>query len=755
MFEYIINKKYKLDFNQNNIYLYTGAAFDEPKKRAPRLSVKNSKEDVPKPFRIKKRTSETSQQGLSVHTAKNINYIKELEKKNAKENEKPNIVVKVKQLSQKNVEDLVSRLAAKPNKINTEESLNVVARPLRSIRAINDENYQNLMKKRMNQTFNCTTRSEYCKMNKLSVETVLFYFNSGDKHILSYLKSLKFAQITNPSCISFADIIYEFNDSSQIYRNLQPTSVYNHFKGNRQLTCKNKLTENLQRRLISNKKRFYPLTFDFGVADHQEAFKEEYFKIQTFKVLKKHIAYFKRNAQKTMKIIKEGLNSSKQRSNQEFEYFYGSFTTRSKKLIATKRPDFIVSLLNIQQLLDYWKSLKSNQSSIEDDFKITNHKKFSSESRSAIKKLAVIKEDYDKWPLELLEEVGVSEEYWKTPNFYLMYKMYKLHRFFKANSPTYSKNCDLNIWIVKPSSKSKGCGIALSDSKPEVLDICKDSDRIVQKYIERPLTIENSLKFDIRLWVLVTSVKPLIIHYFKDFYIRVCPSEYDNYKLNKIDSHLTNYSLNKDAFSCKNESVRSRAYLVNYLRRTHKVDFDSKIMPRIEKLIVETITTTADSFEHRPNSFELLGFDVLIDQDFKPWLLEVNLSPACDVRADFLKNSVAEMTKFLFNIVYPQLLNKSNDQPNPKDDEQHQSTSITDQFLIQEEGCRNSWQLIWQDTQTSIETPSCYTTFELSGKKLNIDLELSYTRQVKEEYSAKIITRFFKRIVRYKNEKAS
>ena len=51
----------------------------------------------------------------------------------------------------------------------------------------------------------------------------------------------------------------------------------------------------------------------------------------------------------------------------------------------------------------------------------------------------------------------------------------------------------------------------------------------------------------------------------------------------------------------------------------------------------------AEVIENRPNSFELYGFDFVVDADLKLWLIEVNMSPACAERQPWLINMLDDM----------------------------------------------------------------------------------------------------------------
>lgn len=54
---------------------------------------------------------------------------------------------------------------------------------------------------------------------------------------------------------------------------------------------------------------------------------------------------------------------------------------------------------------------------------------------------------------------------------------------------------------------------------------------------------------------------------------------------------------------------------------------------------------------HRGNCFELLGFDVILDDTLKPWLLEVNLSPSLNCNSPLDLKIKGQLIADLFNLI--------------------------------------------------------------------------------------------------------
>jgi hypothetical protein len=54
---------------------------------------------------------------------------------------------------------------------------------------------------------------------------------------------------------------------------------------------------------------------------------------------------------------------------------------------------------------------------------------------------------------------------------------------------------------------------------------------------------------------------------------------------------------------------------------------------------------------HRTNCFECLGFDILIDANLEPWLVEVNMSPSFSCDSDIDKVIKPKMVSDLFTLI--------------------------------------------------------------------------------------------------------
>ncbi|CAG2060731.1 unnamed protein product, partial [Timema podura] len=204
----------------------------------------------------------------------------------------------------------------------------------------------------------------------------------------------------------------------------------------------------------------------------------------------------------------------------------------------------------------------------------------------------------------------------------------------------WEKSCGKSRWIIKPPASARGTGIKVVHRWTQ---IPKKRPLVVQKYISQPYLINGS-KFDLRLYVLVTSINPLRIFIYDDGLVRFASVKYsaDMSSLGDRYMHLTNYSINKlssqytqneDATACQGHKWTVKT-LWSYLE---KDGVNVKALWRsMVDLVIKTIISGESSISQltRTNqvsrycSYELFGIDVLLDHELRPWLLEVNISPS-------------------------------------------------------------------------------------------------------------------------------
>lgn len=204
-----------------------------------------------------------------------------------------------------------------------------------------------------------------------------------------------------------------------------------------------------------------------------------------------------------------------------------------------------------------------------------------------------------------------------------------------------------SIWILKPPASACGRGIRVITSK-DVESISKERKYVVQKYVADPLLLDG-FKFDLRLYVVVTSVDPLRIYLFNEGIARFCTVKYSLDRLKNRFSHLTNYSVNKtnDRFVENTEDTTedgqgnagskwSLTGLLAHLQAQQLLKDPEHLKQQIRDLICKTIiaaeahlTPLVHQFVKKPVAcYELFGFDVMLDSSLKPWLIEVNVSPS-------------------------------------------------------------------------------------------------------------------------------
>uniref|UniRef100_A0A7E4VS38 Tubulin--tyrosine ligase-like protein 9 n=1 Tax=Panagrellus redivivus TaxID=6233 RepID=A0A7E4VS38_PANRE len=199
-----------------------------------------------------------------------------------------------------------------------------------------------------------------------------------------------------------------------------------------------------------------------------------------------------------------------------------------------------------------------------------------------------------------------------------------VEEFRKYNSDT--------MWIMKPVSGAQGRGIFLFKKLKDIQEWKKkgrSTDSVTQPYVVQTYVCNPYLiggkKFDMRLYVLVTSFRPLNAWIHREGFARFSHSRYSMDSCEDAFVHLTNVAIAKAATDYDPERGLkwSLDRLTRYIAARHGHATVRRMLDNIANIIIQSLRSVQNQIMQDNHCFELYGYDIMLDEHLKPWLLEV------------------------------------------------------------------------------------------------------------------------------------
>lgn len=240
------------------------------------------------------------------------------------------------------------------------------------------------------------------------------------------------------------------------------------------------------------------------------------------------------------------------------------------------------------------------------------------------------------------------------------------------------------VWIMKPPAKAQGKGIFLFTKISQISEWRKDlrygaagnrprngkdegeqqlvEAYLAQRYIDNPHLVGGK-KYDLRIYTLVTSFAPLTVWLYRSGFARFCHHRFTMKDVENTFIHVTNVAVQKQNPKYSNMSgckwgIRS---LRQHFMCTVGPEATNRLFGEIQWLILRTLQAVQKIMMNDKHVFELYGYDILIDDTLRPWLVEVNASPSLTAETPADYHLKFNMLEDMFNVIDLEKRRKGNE----------------------------------------------------------------------------------------------
>ena len=185
------------------------------------------------------------------------------------------------------------------------------------------------------------------------------------------------------------------------------------------------------------------------------------------------------------------------------------------------------------------------------------------------------------------------------------------------------------------------------------------NDIIVQKYLDNPLLYQKR-KFDIRCFVLLDS--NLNVFFCREGHLKGCSEFYNINDTNKF-IHITNYSFQKNSsnferFEIGNEISYNdfKKFMIKECIPLEKFD---KMIEHMKFLIQISLKAVSKKLTKVSPvlCFEIFGYDFIVDNEFRPWILEINDNPGLCISSPVIAKIIPRMLDDAFRLTIDVVFN--------------------------------------------------------------------------------------------------